>query len=150
MSGNETAMSEDKAAMSEGAKAMSEKLPRFHALNVGDSVSVGRSFDQPALAEWCRLAKVGEAEGDWREVPEPLIAGLFSCLLGEELPGHGTNYLKQHMHFHTLARAGESLTATVTVTRLRPDKALVNLETRCTGEGGRLICSGDALVLFQC
>lgn len=127
--------------------ATNESLPRFHGLQLGDSVSVRRSFDQQALAEWCRLANV---EGGWAEVPEPLIAGLFSYLLGEELPGHGTNYLKQHMRFHALAQAGEQLTATVTVTRLRPDKALVNLETRCTGEGGRLICDGDALVLFQC
>ncbi|WP_237057369.1 hypothetical protein [Microbulbifer sediminum] len=129
------------------AAAPSETLPRFHALSVDESVSVTRRFDQQALGEWCRLADV---EGNWPAVPEPLIAGLFSYLLGEELPGHGTNYLKQHMRFHAPARAGEDLTATVTVTRLRPDKALVNLETRCTGEGGRLICDGDALVLFQC
>jgi hypothetical protein len=32
---------------------------------------------------------------------------------------------------------------------LRRDKALVNLTTRCTGRDGRLICTGEALVLFQ-
>lgn len=85
----------------------------------------------------------------WPLVPEPLIAGLFSCLLGEQLPGHGTNYLKQHMHFESNARIDETLTATVSVSRLRGDKSLVYLDTRCTGEDGRLICGGDALVLFQ-
>ena len=75
------------------------------------------------------------------QVPEPLIAGLFSYLLGEELPGHGTNYLKQHMRFEEDARIGETLTATVTIT---------HLDTLCTGEDGRMICAGDALVLFQC
>lgn len=134
-------------SVTDTATATNETLRRFHALSIGDRVSVTRCFDQQALAEWCRL---GNVEGDWSAVPEPLIAGLFSYLLGEELPGHGTNYLKQHMHFHALARASEQLTATVTVTRLRPDKALVNLETRCTGDGGRVICDGDALVLFQC
>ncbi|KUJ83771.1 hypothetical protein AWR36_008080 [Microbulbifer flavimaris] len=122
-------------------------LPRFNKLRTGDSASVSRRFGREALNEWCRLASI---ESEWPEVPEPLIAGLFSYLLGEELPGHGTNYLKQHMQFHQPARVDEPLTATVTVTRLRPDKALVNLETRCIGEGGRLICEGDALVLFQC
>ena len=131
----------------EETPAANEALPRFHALRVGERACIRRCFDAQALVQWCQLAGVG---GDWSEVPEPLIAALFSYLLGEELPGHGTNYLKQHMRFHALARAGEELTATVTVTRLRPDKALVNLETRCTGEGGRLICDGDALVLFQC
>jgi acyl-CoA thioesterase FadM len=74
---------------------------------------------------------------------------LFSYLLGEELPGHGTNYLKQTMQFEDQARIDELLTARVIVNRLRPEKALVNLETICTGEGGRLICRGEALVLFQ-
>ncbi|WP_346838009.1 hypothetical protein [Microbulbifer sp. SAOS-129_SWC] len=153
MSETETAMSESETALSDtkktssAKKATQESLPRFHALQLGDSVAVQRSFDRQALAEWGRLANVG---GTCGEVPEPLIAGLFSYLLGEELPGHGTNYLKQHMRFHALAQPGELLTATVAVTRRRPDKALVNLQTRCTGDGGRLICDGDALVLFQC
>jgi len=126
---------------------MSGRLPRFEALNTEDSASVRRRFDRQTLDDWCRLAGV---EDGGSAVPEPLIAGLFSYLLGEQLPGHGTNYLKQHMRFHAPARADEPLTARVTVTRLRRDKALVNLDTRCTGEGGRLICDGDALVLFQC
>ncbi|MFC4878654.1 hotdog domain-containing protein [Microbulbifer halophilus] len=133
--------------MSEGKTAMSEILPRFDTLSTDDSASVTRVFDRRALEDWRRLADIGE---DGPAVPEPLIAGLFSYLLGEQLPGHGTNYLKQHMRFHAPARVDEPLTATVTVTRLRRDKALVNLDTRCTGEGGRLICDGDALVLFQC
>ena len=58
--------------------------------------------------------------------------------------------LKQHMRFEEDARIGETLTATVTITHLRGDKALVNLDTLCTGEDGRMICAGDALVLFQC
>lgn len=140
-------MSEGEAAVSKEQTAMNEILPRFDALSTGDSASVNRRFDRQALDDWCRLVDI---EGDWSAVPEPLIAGLFSYLLGEQLPGHGTNYLKQHMRFCAPARVDEPLTATVTVTRLRRDKALVNLDTRCTGDGGRLICDGDALVLFQC
>lgn len=147
MSEAETAMGQAKTAVSVAETAANETLPRFHALSTGQSVAVTRRFDRQALAEWCRLANVEDA---WPAVPEPLIAGLFSYLLGEQLPGHGTNYLKQHMRFHAPARVNEPLTATVTVTRLRSDKALVNLDTRCTGEDGRLICDGEALVLFQC
>ncbi|MBM7334713.1 MAG: hypothetical protein ABGX87_08360 [Alcanivorax sp.] len=122
-------------------------LPRFNALKPGDRAEVTRRYLDDDIAEWCRLA---EFDGDWETVPEPLIAALFSYLLGEELPGHGTNYLKQSMRFHGHGRPGEALTASVAVTRLRQDKALVNLETRCLGEDGRLLCDGEALVLFQC
>ncbi|WP_216180490.1 hypothetical protein [Verticiella alkaliphila] len=82
-------------------------------------------------------------------MPEPLIGALFSCLLGEDLPGHGTNYLKQSLAFVAPARIAEPLTASVRITRLRADKALVDLHTRCTGADGRLLCTGNALVLFH-
>ncbi|MFP1682820.1 hypothetical protein ACLD0W_09925 [Alloalcanivorax sp. C16-1] len=121
--------------------------PRFNTLEIGDRAEVTRRYSDDDIAEWCRLA---EFDGDWDTVPEPLIAALFSYLLGEELPGHGTNYLKQSMRFHDHGRPGEALTASVAVSRLRRDKALVNLETRCLGEDGRLLCDGEALVLFQC
>ncbi|MCE7524987.1 hypothetical protein [Alloalcanivorax xenomutans] len=127
---------------------MSETLPRFHALKVGDQATVSRHFSAGELSQWCALVNFPEAR--CATVPEPLMAGLFSYLLGEELPGHGTNYLKQSLHFEQDADVGEALTAKVTVTRLRADKALVNLATECTGADGRMICSGEALVLFQC
>jgi acyl dehydratase len=125
---------------------MTERLPRFQALALSQQAQIERRFDADVIRHWQHL--VG-APGPDSEVPEPLIAGLFSCLLGEQLPGHGTNYLKQSLHFAAAARAGEALQAQVTITRLRPDKALVNLATQCTGEDGRLICHGEALVLFQ-
>ena len=122
-------------------------LDRFDALKEGQSAKLNRTFTAEDVREWCELCQLDQ---DWPGVPEPLIAGLFSYLLGEELPGHGTNYLKQHMRFEEDARIGETLTSTVTITHLRGDKALVNLDTLCTGEDGRMICAGDALVLFQC
>ncbi len=125
-------------------------LERFDALAQGQSATMDRQFSIEDLREWCDLCQLDhDGDGGWEGVPEPLIAGLFSCLLGEKLPGHGTNYLKQTMTFHAPADAGEPLRATVTVSRLRRDKALVNLKTVCTGHAGRLICDGEALVLFQ-
>ena len=85
-----------------------------------------------------------EVSGD--QVPEPLLGALFSYLLGVKLPGLGTNYLKQETRFPATARVGESLTAQVEITRLRPDKRLVDLATTCQGADGRLIARGRALV----
>lgn len=121
-------------------------LERFDALNTGQTAHLERRFSATDIQQWCELCQLDQ---EWRSVPEPLIAGLFSCLLGEDLPGHGTNYLKQAMTFHATADPDEPLRASVTVNRLRRDKALVNLTTRCTGRDGRLICTGEALVLFQ-
>ncbi len=82
-------------------------------------------------------------------MPEPLISALFSYLLGVRLPGRGTNYLKQEMTFLAEARWGASLTASVEVTRLRPEKDLVDLATLCVQADGTVICRGRALVLFK-
>ena len=113
------------------------------ALAVGQKVQTTRTFSADDVAGYVALGGHEPAEG---EVPEPLVNALFSRLLGVELPGRGTNYLKQECMFFERARVGEALTASVEITLLRPEKDLVDLRTRCSGERGRLISEGRALV----
>jgi len=80
-------------------------------------------------------------------VPGPLLGGLFSDLLGTQLPGRGTNWLKQRFSFPRPAYVDEPLTAEVKIIRLRPEKALVNLRTICKNSDGEIVCEGEALVL---
>ncbi len=82
-------------------------------------------------------------------MPEPLIAALFSYLLGVKLPGFGTNYLKQELEFLAPAPLGAELVASVEITRLRPEKDLVDLATICTTADGEPIAKGRALVLVK-
>jgi acyl dehydratase len=113
------------------------------ALAVGQKAAMKRAFSTDDLARYAELGGHASAIG---EVPEPLVNALFSRLLGVELPGQGTNYLKQESAFFDTARVGEMLTASVEITRLRPEKDLVDLHTRCVGEDGNLISEGRALV----
>lgn len=129
---------------------MTSTFPEFSQLRVAQQATVSRTFTVADLAEWHQLAGLDElAAASPDRVPEPLIAGLFSYLLGVKLPGNGTMYLKQTLDCAASARPEEALTAQVTITRLRPDKGLVDLATCCTGEQGRLIGHGHALVLFR-
>lgn len=116
-------------------------------MQVGNRASVTRSFSEDDLRAFQTLAD--PVSGPPRQVPEPLIGALFSYLLGVELPGFGTNYLKQEMQFESAAFAGEPLTATVEITRLRPEKHLVDLATICVDSTGKTICRGRALVLVR-
>lgn len=113
------------------------------ALAIGQRVQTTRAFGADDVDRYVALGGHEPAAG---EVPEPLVNALFSRLLGVELPGQGTNYLKQESLFLDRARVGEALTASVEITRLRPEKELVDLRTRCSGEDGRLISEGRALV----
>lgn len=113
------------------------------AIAVGQSAKITRAYSDEDVAGYIALGGHGP-EGD--AIPAPLINAMFSYLLGVDLPGQGTNYLKQESEFFDTARIGESLTATVEVTRLRPEKHLVDLQTSCVGEKGRLISEGRALV----
>lgn len=112
-------------------------------MKVGDSAELTRTFSRRDVLEYCELSG-HEHEG--QTVPEPMIGALFSCLLGIELPGLGTNYLKQETRFRAGAVIGEPLIARVEVTRLRPDKHLVDLATTCSRPDGSVVAGGRALV----
>lgn len=118
----------------------------FDHLCVDQQAAVSRTFTAADVATWRALAHCNEP---LEQVPEPLIAGLFSYLLGVKLPGSGTMYLKQDMTFELPAWIDTPLDATVTIQRLRKDKSLVNLDTQCTDHLGRLICHGQALVMYR-
>jgi acyl dehydratase len=129
-------------------------------LSVGMRAEARRTFTAQDLAEYASLtgdtnpvftdadyARQRGLEGPI--VPGGLLGGLFSCLLGMQLPGRGTNYLKQRLEFPALAYQSEELTAAVEILRIRPEKQLVNLSTECTNARGELVCEGEALVLVS-
>lgn len=113
---------------------------------VGRTAATVRTFTADDLDAYAIL--VGAARRPDR-VPEPLLAGMVSKLLGVDLPGPGTNYLKQQWHYLDAAPVGTPLTATVEITRVRPDKHLVDLATTITGDDGQVYAEGRALVLAR-
>lgn len=108
-----------------------------------DRAEVSRSFNVEDIGEYTELS--GHVNHTGR-VPEPLIGALFSYLLGVKVPGEGTMYLKQETRYLDEALPGELLNASVEITRLRPEKSLVDLSTICHGHDGRIIAEGRALV----
>ncbi|AXX98798.1 MaoC family dehydratase [Profundibacter amoris] len=111
-----------------------------HAINLFAEVSEDRNplhLDEDAGA--ASIFKTRIAHG-------MLSAGLFSALIGERLPGHGSIYMSQNLRFTAPVRIGETVTATVTVTNIIPEKRRVALE--CVAKvGDTVVITGDALVL---
>jgi acyl dehydratase len=114
-------------------------------MDIGHHAEVARRYSSDDLKRFSGLSDLPDATA----VPEPLIAALFSYLLGVKLPGPGTNYLKQEMRFLLPAPVDETLTARVEITRLRPEKHLVDLWSTCRRQDGTIICEGRSLVLAK-
>jgi len=129
-----------------------ESGPAWRGLVVGQWAALRRTYSPADLAEYLDL--LGEPTpphadapaGGATPLPGPLLGAMFSCLLGTELPGRGTNWLKQRFAFRAAAYPGDELLARVRITRIRPEKDLVNLRTWITGRGDELLCDGEALV----
>lgn len=117
-------------------------------MKVGDHAEITRTFTAQDLRSYAKLSgHKGSTQSD--RVPGPLIGALFSYLLGVELPGMGTMYLKQETSYKPGAVIGEPLTAKVEITRLRPDKNLVDLSTICRCTEGKIVARGRALVYVE-
>ena len=71
--------------------------------------------------------------------------GLISAVLGTRLPGPGTIYLSQNLHFAAPVAVGDTITTTVTVTEKHPD-GRVALDCRCTNQAGHDVITGSAEV----
>ncbi|HEY0547804.1 MAG TPA: MaoC family dehydratase [Pyrinomonadaceae bacterium] len=77
-----------------------------------------------------------------------LSASLISALLANKLPGEGTVYLSQTLQFVAPVFPGDTVTARVTVMKVREDKPIVTLETVCVNQNEETLINGEAVVLI--
>jgi len=75
-----------------------------------------------------------------------LTAGFISAVLGTQLPGINTIYLKQELEFTAPVKIGDTVTAEVEVLSKRDDKKLITLKTTVTNQRGEIVIKGEALV----
>ena len=75
-----------------------------------------------------------------------LSAGFISTVLGTQLPGPGTIYLKQTLEFMAPVRIGDTITATVEVAE-KMEKNRMRLTTLCTNQEGKEVTRGEAVVM---
>lgn len=78
-----------------------------------------------------------------------LSAGLISAVLGINLPGPGAIYLGQTLKFLNPVRVGDTLKVEAVVTRWRPEKNILYLDTVCSNQNGDTIVEGEAVLLIE-
>jgi 3-hydroxybutyryl-CoA dehydratase len=128
----------------------------FEDLSVGQKASFGKTVTEADIVlfaavtgdtnpmhlneEYARDTIFGE-----RIAHGMLAAGLITKVMGTQLPGPGTIYLSQSLKFRRPVRIGDTVTATVEITELNPDKHRVGLRTICCVKGEPVL-EGEALV----
>lgn len=75
-----------------------------------------------------------------------LSGGFISAVIGIQLPGPGTIYIRQEINFLAPVRMGDTVTARVEVTERIVEKNRLRLKTTCTNQDGVQVVSGEALV----
>lgn len=128
------------------------------ALQIGDSASLTKTITDDHVRafadltgdynpvhlddEFAKTTRFGQ-----RIAHGMLSAGLISSVLANKLPGTGTVYLSQTLSFVAPVYPGDTVTARVTVTRVREDKPIVTLETICVNQRDETVIRGEAVVL---
>jgi phosphate butyryltransferase len=126
----------------------------FAELAIGDNAAITRVVTPDDLYVFARvsgnlnpsnLPTTGDGSGNAPAAPAMWVGSLFSAVLGNLLPGPGTVYQSQTLHFHRRARVGDTLSVSVRVRELRAPATVV-LDTRIERDG-ELIADGIAEVV---
>ncbi|PZX39540.1 phosphate acetyltransferase/phosphate butyryltransferase [Roseinatronobacter thiooxidans] len=72
---------------------------------------------------------------------------LISAVLGTRLPGPGTIYVDQSLHFRRPVAIGDTITVRVTVAQIDLDSGQVTLDCLCRNQHGKVAIEGQAQVL---
>lgn len=75
-----------------------------------------------------------------------LTASLISTVIGTKLPGPGCIYLKQSMNFKAPVKAGDTVTARVTIREIVAEKKRVIMDTVCS-IGDAVVLDGEAIIM---
>jgi phosphate acetyltransferase len=130
----------------------------FDQIKVGDTASLKRTLVQEDIELFAVMSgDVNPAHVDAEFAKDDIFhkiiahgmwgAALISTVLGTELPGPGTIYLDQSLKFSAPVSLGDTVTVSVTVKSLHPEKHIVELDCLCVNQNGKVAISGTAVVM---
>ena len=129
-------------------------------IKVGDSASITKTITEADIRTF------GDLTGDHNPLhfdkehtrrtrfSQPISHGmltgsLFSPIIAHKLPGEGAIYLSQSLRFVAVVFAGDTITAELTVTRVREDKHIITLEGVAKNQRGEVVITGESVVLVE-
>ena len=128
----------------------------YNSIMVGDKATLNRTLTRKDIQLFAIMsgdvnpAHVDEEYANSSQFHHIIAHGmwggaLISTVLGTQLPGPGTIYLKQDFTFRRPVSLGDNLTVTVTVVEKREHHQIL-LDCACTNQDGEVVIDGQALV----
>jgi acyl dehydratase len=74
-----------------------------------------------------------------------VTTAILNAVVAEELPGPGSVFLQLDLRFVAPVRPGDTITGTVTVTAVREDKPITELDVEVARDDGTTAVSGHAV-----
>ena len=130
----------------------------FDEIAIGDSASLKRLLTQRDIELFAAMSgDVNPAEMDpayaRTDMFHHVIAhgmwggALVSTVLGTQLPGPGTIYLSQDLHFRAPVSLGDTITVSVVAREKDPAKHRITFDCRCSNQHDQDVILGTAVVL---
>ncbi len=125
---------------------------------IGDNSSLTKTFNDADVRAFAEISGdknpihlddeyAAQTRFKQRLVHGMLTAGLISAVLGTQLPGPGSIYIRQSINFRAPVYIGETITATVTISQIRTGKPIITLETVCKNQDDIVVLEGEAVLL---
>ena len=130
----------------------------FDELQIGQTARLVRTLSQDDIRAFAAVSgDINPAHLDHEYAAGSMFKGviahgmwggaLISAVLGTQLPGPGTIYMDQTLHFTKPVRIGDTLTVTVTVLTKDDEKKRVELDCQIVNQKGASVMHGTARVL---
>ena len=127
----------------------------IHELKIGDSAQFSKTITETDINDFARVtgdfnpihtdqAYAEKTPFKGRIAHGALSIVLFSNILGNILPGHGSIYLSHEIKFLAPVRIGDTITAKVEVIEVVPEKNRAEFRTTCTNQDGKIVVDGIA------
>ena len=129
----------------------------MNELNVGDAAEFSKTISETDVYLFAGItgdlnpAHINEAYAQktffkTRIAHGMLSAGFISAVLGNQLPGPGSIYVRQELNFLAPMRIGDTITARVEVVEKNTEKNRVKLRTTCVNQDGVKVTDGEAVI----
>ncbi len=127
-------------------------------ISIGDTASFGKTFTEADVYQFTGIIGnfnpthlnkefAAKTPSGKRTVPQMLVAGLVSKILGTEYPGNGTVHVAQELEFLKPVFMGDTIEATVEVTKIDGKLNRVWFDFKCVNRDGDLVLTGETEII---